>query len=172
MPSPIEKMALQIYHKPLTGLWENARNHFDHVDIYQSTILHMFEKDPIKFKPGTNLKGFMYTSMARKWNNMCDRKMGKVTTPIPEPGSGGELPDPDPSAEDDIDKEEYWDAVKRCLDKITPPERRKALEHRIGGLKLREIATLMGEPIGTVTTWVNDAKEIFKPCIVAAGVLG
>lgn len=171
LPSPIEEMALKIYNKSLVGLRENTRNHFDHVDIYQSTIIHMLEKDRIKFKPGSNLKGFLWTAMTNKWKDMCDRKIGRITTTIPEAGSGNELTSEDLSADAIIEEKQLEAAKRKCLDKITPPTRREAMEHRVGGLKLREIAILMDRPLATVTTWINDAKNMYKSCIQASGVL-
>lgn len=59
--------------------------------------------------------------------------------------------------------------LARCLDELPAPQRQSIALAYVHGLSHSELAAHLGEPLGTVKTWVRRGLERLRGCLEAAG---
>lgn len=155
-----EKVALPLMHDLYfagLGLAHNAR---DAEDLVQEAYLKAF-KNFRRFRPGTNFKAWIYRILV---NTSIDfyrrRSRAPMLSPLTE-----EAPAPTaPERHRLLDNMEALDSfvgddVRHALDELPPAHRIVVLLADIEGFKYREIASILGIPLGTVMSRLHHARR-------------
>lgn len=132
-------------------------------DVFQATFLRIHLKRD-SFEPGRRFRPWLYTIAT---NLAIDAKrrdrrhrMAALDARMPDDG-GRPLGDTIAARSDDgqekIDSEETLDWVRSAVDHLAAPQRQlvKLIYHE--GLKYREVASLLGIPLGTVKSRMHAA---------------
>ncbi len=169
-----EQQALPLMGVLYAGALKLTRDPQNAEDLVQDTYVRALEKFHL-FKPGTNLKAWMYRVMMNRFINLYRRRVKRpdgVSSEGMEDLVGTEpVLDADrfqPEAEagrlmrdarflDSID-----DRLKSGLESLSEDHRDVLILHAMGDLSYREIAETVGVPIGTVMSRLSCARESLK----------
>lgn len=140
------------------GLARNAR---DAEDLVQEAYLKAFRSFR-RFRPGTNFKAWIYRILVNSSIDFYRRRsrqplISELTEEAPAPAGA-------PERHRLLDNMEALDAfvgddVRRALDELPPAHRIVVLLADIEGFKYREIASILGIPIGTVMSRLHHARR-------------
>ena len=89
------------------------------------------------------------------------RKQGRETTGVEMPEQVDETPDVLSQMVTDADSA----ALRTCLETVEPPRRRLVLLAFIQGMTQSEIATHVGQPLGTVKSSIRRALLVLRSCL-------
>jgi RNA polymerase sigma-70 factor (ECF subfamily) len=140
-------------------------NRVDAEDLLQETMLRAYASFG-SFRRGTNLKAWLYRIMTNAWISKYRasraRPLEQLTGEFTDSQllvNGGHLRGGSRSAESEALEPLFEDAIAAALAAL-PRKSRVLLEYAcIDGLQYREIAELMGVPIGAVTSRLHRARR-------------
>jgi len=140
----------------------------DAEDLVQETFLRAYRFFD-KFKEGTNCKAWLFKIMKNNYINRFRRKAKEPSTVSFDRLEGVQsveaAPPPRPSAESELspDLEELVeDDVKYALESLPPEFRMAVILSDIAGFSYKEIADIMGTPIGTVRSRLSRARGVLQ----------
>ncbi len=146
------------------GLARNAR---DAEDLVQEAYLKAFRSFR-RFRPGTNFKAWIYRILV---NSSIDFYRRRARQPlISELTDEAAAPAAAPERHRLLDNMEALDAfvgddVRRALDELPAAHRIVVLLADIEGFKYREIASILGIPIGTVMSRLHHARRQLRSAL-------
>lgn len=141
-----------------------TRNPADAEDVVQDTYTKAFSSFD-QFKPGTNLKAWLYRILTNTYINSYRRAQRR-----PQIGGGDDVEDwqlARAASHDSVGlrsaEVEALDAmpdsvVTEALDSLSPEFREAVLLADVEGFSYKEIAEIMGTPIGTVMSRLNRGR--------------
>lgn len=141
-----------------------TRNPADAEDVVQETYAKAFSSFK-QFRPGTNLKAWLYRILTNTYINSYRKAQRE-----PQTGSGDDVEDwqlakaashdstGNPSAEMEALKGIPDAAVTDALDGLSSEFREAVLLADVEGFSYKEIAEIMGTPIGTVMSRLNRGR--------------
>ncbi|MFT8394556.1 sigma-70 family RNA polymerase sigma factor [Propionibacterium sp.] len=141
-----------------------TRNPADAEDVVQETFTKAFSSFK-QFKPGTNLKAWLYRILTNTYINSYRKAQRE-----PQTGSGDDIEDwqlaraashdstGNPSAETEAFRGIPDGAVTDALSRLSPEFREAVLLADVEGFSYKEIAEIMGTPIGTVMSRLNRGR--------------
>jgi RNA polymerase sigma-70 factor, ECF subfamily len=143
-----------------------TRNHCDAEDLIQETFAKAYVKYH-QFKPGTNLKAWLYTILVRTFYSSCrhrDRRVGEVLAAeiYESADSRDALSEPPRSAEAEALENLGGSTVMRALDDLPDGFREVIYLADIEGYRYSEIAELMGTPLGTVMSRIHRGRSMLR----------
>src|SRR5688572_2906655 len=139
-------------------------------DVVQDAYLKAFRAYG-SFEKGTNFKAWIFTILTNSYINEYRRKSHAATvTDFAEAEPAGELEVVHLKAED-VDRlgDHVGDAAAKALSKVPPEFRLPFLLSTLEDLSYKEIAGVLGIPIGTVMSRLFRARRILREELAAAG---
>ncbi len=133
-------------------------------DLVQDTLVKAYRAFD-RFEPGTNLRAWLYTILANTYKNRL-RRRDQGWTSLDDLSPAGEAEtawsegsiDPEVAA-DDLSVQER---VRAAIDKLPPDFRAVVLLADLEGYAYREIADILGVPIGTVMSRLHRGRQALK----------
>jgi len=143
-----------------------TRNHCDAEDLIQETFAKAYVKFH-QFKPGTNLKAWLYTILVRTFYSSCrhkDRRVGEVLAPeiFDTADARDALCEPPKSAEAEALENLGDSTVMHALDDLPDGFREVIYLADIEGYRYSEIAEIMGTPLGTVMSRIHRGRSMLR----------
>ena len=143
-----------------------THNHCDAEDLIQETFAKAYAKFH-QFRPGTNLKAWLYTILVRTFYSSCrskDRRVGEVLAAEIYEGADTRdaLSEPPRSAEAEALENLGDSAVMRALDDLPDGFREVIYLADIEGYRYSEIAEMMGTPLGTVMSRIHRGRSMLR----------
>lgn len=147
------RSCLETFAKKFTNDVENAN------DLVQDTIIKAIHYRHL-YKPGTNLRGWLYTIMKNTFiNNYRRGSKRNAVIETSEDLSSYQLMG---SAQNNLGVNKFvMEDIQRALDNLQPEYSRPFLRY-FEGYKYHEIAEELNIPIGTVKTRIHVARQILK----------
>ena len=158
--------------KLFTFIWRFVRDRECAEDIFQETFVRVFSRAN-SFRRRAKVSTWIYTIAANLCRDELKRRKRRPTVSLDEPFPGQ---DPGhtwslalkgtPSADDDprlaAQETEHRAALWQAIDAL-PPELRVTLElQTLHGLKYREVAEVLGIPLGTVQSRIHNAVKLLR----------
>jgi RNA polymerase sigma-70 factor (ECF subfamily) len=141
-------------------------NHYDAEDLIQETFAKAFSAFH-QFSPGTNLKAWLYCILTRTFYTSCRKRRREPVRVLAGdvedgPASQRLVAQPTRSAESEAMDKMTDTEIMRALRDL--PECFKAVIYLadVEGYRYREIAELMGTPIGTVMSRIHRGRRMLR----------
>lgn len=159
-----------------------TRNPSDAEDLVQETYLKAFRAWR-QFEPGTNLKAWMFRILTNTFISSY-RKERREPTIVSADGRGDfdlyqnllEYVSPDPSAESEVLERMVDEDVKQALSDLPDSFRMAVVLSDVEGFSYKEIAEMLGIPIGTVMSRLHRGRKTLQKALwnlaVARGLVG
>ncbi|WIY83800.1 sigma-70 family RNA polymerase sigma factor [Propionimicrobium sp. PCR01-08-3] len=142
-----------------------TRNPTDAEDVVQETYTKAFSSFK-QFTPGTNLKAWLYRILTNTYINSYRKSQRQPQTSgsadvedWQEARAASHSSSGLPSAEREALDRMPDPAVNQALDSLSPDFREVVLLADVEGFSYKEIAEIMGTPIGTVMSRLNRARS-------------
>jgi RNA polymerase sigma-70 factor, ECF subfamily len=163
------------------GALKLTRNPRDAEDLVQDTYVRAFEKFEL-FKPGTNLKAWMFRVMTNRFINLYRRRrirpeqasyddvgefMGKEDKQILQDFQSTEAMAGLMQNEGFLDSLD--DRLKDALQGLSDDYREVLIMNVIGEMQYKDIATALGIPLGTVMSRLSRARAILRERVAELG---
>jgi RNA polymerase sigma-70 factor (ECF subfamily) len=176
-----EREALPLMEVLYGGALKLTRNPRDAEDLVQDTYVRAFEKFEL-FKPGTNLKAWMFRVMTNRFINLYRRRRIR-----PEQASyddvGDFMGEEDKQILQDFQSTEAMaglmqnegfldsldDRLKEALQGLSDDYREVLIMNVIGEMQYKDIATALGIPLGTVMSRLSRARAILRERVAELG---
>lgn len=163
------------------GAMKLARNPGDAEDLVQDTYIRAFEKFHL-FKPGTNLKAWMFRVMTNRFINLYRRKRSRPDNANFD-DVGEFIGDKDRQLLHDFQEsealanlmgnDEFLESLdgrlKSALEGLGDEYREVLLMNVIGGMRYKDIASALDIPLGTVMSRLSRAKTLLRERISDLG---
>jgi len=128
-----------------------VKNFHDAEDVAQRVFLEAFQRLET-LKDSTRLGGWLRTLAIHKSIDLLRLKNQIMDIEkVPEPAAG---PTPE--------RNELREQVLAAISKLSPPQRETVMLFYINGYSLEEVATMQGNPVGTVKSRLHDARTKLK----------
>lgn len=169
-----EREALPLMNVLYAGAMKLSRNPHDAENLVQDTYVRAFERFHL-FKPGTNLKAWMFRVMTNRFINLYRRK--KVRNETASYDDVGEfIGDDDRRLIHDFQSSEALaglmkneafldsldDRLKQALESLGNDYREVLIMNVIGEMPYKDIASALGIPLGTVMSRLSRAKALLR----------
>jgi RNA polymerase sigma-70 factor, ECF subfamily len=143
-----------------------TRNHCDAEDLIQETFAKAYVKFH-QYRPGTNLKAWLYTIMVRTFYSSCrrkDRRVGEVLSPeiFDVEGSRDTLSGVPRSAEAEAMENLGGSPVMRALSELPEAFGKAIYLSDVEGYRYHEIAEIMDTPLGTVMSRIHRGRAMLR----------
>lgn len=137
-------------------------------DLVQEAFLRAYRNFD-RFEPGTNLRAWMYTILTNTYINDYRRKSrAPAVTDFAEAEPEGVEEAPRLTAEEvEALKERLGDEAKKALEKVPPEFRIVFLLSTFDEMSYKEIAEVLGIPMGTVMSRLFRARRILREELAA-----
>jgi RNA polymerase sigma-70 factor (ECF subfamily) len=162
-----EKTALPLMDDLYFAALGLARNARDAEDLVQDTFLKAFRNFG-RFRRGTNFKAWIFRILVNTW---IDTYRKRARTPFPADLDEGAAEAPaGPEKTQLLDNLEALDAfvgddVQKALHALPPTHRLVLLLSDVEDFKYREIASILGIPIGTVMSRLHHARRHLRSAL-------
>jgi RNA polymerase sigma-70 factor (ECF subfamily) len=134
----------------------------DAEDLLQDTYLKAY-KFSDKFQEGTNLKAWMLTIMKNTFINMVRRnKNNKRMIALSDMEDWGYEPSVPPESEDNIFGYMFDDDVSAAVEELPEVYKTVVLLADVEGLPYKDIADMVGCPIGTVMSRLHRGRKFLR----------
>lgn len=132
-------------------------------DLVQETFLRAF-RNFHRFEPGSNFRAWIFTILTNTYiNEYRRRSRAPLPTDFAEVEPAQEESSPFLTAEQvDALKERLGDEAKRAIEKVSPELRLVFLLSTFEGMSYKEIAEVVGVPIGTVMSRLFRARKVLR----------
>ena len=176
-----ERDALPLMELLFGGAQKLTRNTRDAEDLVQDTYVRSFERFHL-FKPGTNLKAWMFRVMTNRFINLYRRRKTRRESANYDDVEGlfgsedqqllsdfqssealGSLMENE-SFLDSLD-----DSLKHALEGLTDDYREVLLMNVVGEMSYKEIAKGLAIPVGTVMSRLSRAKSLMRERVSELG---
>ena len=141
-----------------------TRNHADAADLVQETYLRAVKAAGRFEETGGGIKPWLLTILHNVFYSAGKRKsLGPISVgEIVGEDLGQGAPDEPPPAWDlrSLDWEHVDERLKKAIDDLSPEHREVLLLWGVEGMKYREIAGILGVPIGTVMSRLHRARKM------------
>ncbi len=137
-----------------------ARQESDALDLVQETLIKAWRSFG-SFVPGTNFKAWIFTILRHAYLDLCRSRRLQPASLDPALDLPGPLPTPDPSTIADVLPDDLLQALRTL-----PPAHQVLIllcDHQ--GLRYREIADVLGCPIGSVMSGIHNARGRLKEAL-------
>jgi RNA polymerase sigma-70 factor, ECF subfamily len=176
-----EREALPLMEMLYGGALKLTRNPRDAEDLVQDTYVRAFEKFEL-FKPGTNLKAWMFRVMTNRFINLYRRRRIR-----PEQANyddvGEFIGEEDKQLAQDFQSAEAMatlmqnegfldsldDRLKDALQGLSDDYREVLIMNVIGEMQYKDIAKALGIPLGTVMSRLSRARAILRERVAELG---
>ncbi len=148
-----------------------ARNEQDAEDLVQDTYMRAFRFFD-KFEPGTNFKAWLFKILTNTFINSYRKKtrqpqrvdFDKVSYALPEEEkTDNHVKESSPrSFNPELYRKLFDDQITEALDRLTDDFRLVVVLCDIHGFSYKEIADIIGTPIGTVMSRLSRARKILQ----------
>jgi len=131
---------------------------------FRPAAIERFEERELQEDGSGGMRSWLFTICHNAFYTRA-RKASRAPTPVGEfysDAADGPLPDEPPPAWDraGLDWEQVDGALREAIDGLRPEHREILLMWGVDGLKYREIAEIMGSPIGTVMSRLHRARKL------------
>lgn len=133
-------------------------------DLVQDTLVKAYRSFD-RFEPGTNLRAWLYTILANTYKNRLrrrDQNWGSLDDLSPAGEAETVWSDPAIDPESVTDDADLQQRVREAIDKLPPDFRAVVLLADLEGYAYREIADILGVPIGTVMSRLHRGRQALK----------
>ena len=132
-------------------------------ELYQQTFLVAFEKDELE--ADANPVSYLITIAVNLWKNRLRKSAWRKR--IADVRATGEeelsqIADVRPSVEEEVEKGEERKRVRECVKNLPEKQRIVIVLFYMEDMSIREIATALGIPEGTVKSRMDQAKKTLK----------
>ncbi len=156
MSTDFEKTALPLLDDLFHAALNFTRNEPDARDLLQDTMLRALKRFE-QFQTGTNFKAWIYTIMRNAYLDLCRRRKHEpIPLDLDESATPVERPPEVPMLEG------LSDRLRSALDKLNPRHRLLLFLCDIEGFSYKEIAEIMGCPMGSVMSGLYNARQQLK----------
>ncbi len=177
--SPVGDADFERQVRPYLGQLHQAalrltRNASDAEDLVQDTLAKAYVAFG-QFTPGTNLRAWLHKILANSFVNTCRRRKREPVIAAAEHDGWREAPDfapPARSAESEALDRLVDSEVLRALRDLPEDFRTAVYLADIEGYPYREVARIMGTPIGTVMSRLHRGRERLRGKLAAYGPAG
>jgi RNA polymerase sigma-70 factor, ECF subfamily len=154
-----ERDAIPLLDPLFSGALHLTRNRHDAEDLVQETMLRAYARFDT-FQDGTNVKAWLYRILQNTWIDQCRKKSRRPTEVLawdwPSNGST------DVAALESVPDV----AVKAALMAL-PEESRIAVYYAdVEGFSYKEIAAILGVPVGTVTSRLHRGRQRLRAALM------
>lgn len=140
-----------------------TRNAADAEDLVQDTFVKALRFSD-RFKPGTNLKAWLYTILLNTWRNRrrdAAREAVDIDSPrVEEAASGGDGPTALDTPEQILLRATVRDDLQAALDTLPEAFREAVWLRDVEEFTYAEIAAMVGIPIGTVMSRISRGRRL------------
>jgi RNA polymerase sigma-70 factor (ECF subfamily) len=176
-----EREALPLMSVLYGGALKLTRNARDAEDLVQDTYVRAFERFHL-FKPGTNLKAWMFRVMTNRFINLYRRRRARPENTSFE-DVGEFIGNEDQQLLSDFQsgeaiaalmKNESFldsldDTLKAALEGLANDYREVLIMNVIGEMSYKELARALGIPVGTVMSRLSRAKAMLRERVAQLG---
>lgn len=132
-------------------------------ELYQQTFLVAFEKDELE--ENANPVSYLITIAMNLWKNRLRKAAWRKK--IADVRAAGEeelaqIADAGPSVEEEVEKGEERKRVRECVKSLPEKQRIVIVLFYMEDMSIREIASALGIPEGTVKSRMDQAKKTLK----------
>jgi RNA polymerase sigma-70 factor (ECF subfamily) len=165
-PAEVQDFGVQIlvYLESLFGYAVNLSKDFTSAeDLVQETVLRAI-KNAESWHPNTNLKAWLFTIQRNIWINECHRQQRAAEFTSLGPSEEDPWGPPELHRElsaGNVPSEQAWlrHKVLAAVEALSPAHREVVLLRDFEGFDYKEIAKIVGVPIGTVMSRLNRARS-------------
>jgi len=149
-------------------------------DLVQETLLKAL-RGFSGFEPGTNFKAWMFRILRNTYltsrSGLAAMRTVALEDELNEGGTNGPRPYPESTIdrrtpEVDLIRLRDTDAVRGAMEKLPPHLLEVILLNHVEEMKYRDIASVLGVPMGTVMSRLSRARKFLRSELEAAGSLG
>jgi RNA polymerase sigma factor (sigma-70 family) len=163
MPSSVssptfEQLALPLLPALYSHAYWLSRNHAEAEDLVQEAIaksLRAFDS----FEPGTNFKAWIFRVLRNTFLTSRTGMAASRTIFLEDHEDLLEAADASPTPEDHLIRLDNQAVVNEALDQLQPPLREVLLLCDVEEMKYKDIALVLGVPIGTVMSRISRARR-------------
>jgi RNA polymerase sigma factor (sigma-70 family) len=159
VPSPaFEQLALPLLPALYSHAYWLSRNHAEAEDLVQEAIaksLRAFDS----FEPGTNFKAWIFRVLRNTFLTSRTGMAASRTVFLEDHEDLLEAADASPTPEDHLIRLDNQAVVNEALDQLQPPLREVLLLCDVEEMKYKDIALVLGVPIGTVMSRISRARR-------------
>ncbi len=145
-----------------------TRNRAEAEDVVQEAFLRAFRSFD-RFNPGTNCRAWLFTILRnvflnrvrRHWREVLEADVGDLVTT--EAASEGRLVPGNP--EEELLQTVLHGDVDRALKTLPLPFREAVVLVDLEGLSYREVAEVLGCPVGTVMSRLSRGRALLRPML-------
>jgi RNA polymerase sigma-70 factor (ECF subfamily) len=138
-----------------------ARNRTEAEDIVQETLskaLRAFGS----FEPDTNFKAWIFCILRNTFLTSRTGIAASRTVFLEDQAAASEMAAADPSPEEIVIRLDDLAALEAALDELPPPLREVLLLCDVEEMKYKDIAIILGVPIGTVMSRISRARQALR----------
>lgn len=153
-----EQLALPLLSSLYSHAFWLSRNHAEAEDLVQETVskaLRAFDS----FQDGTNFKAWIFRILRNTFLTSRTGVAASRTVFLEDHLDLHDITDASPTPEDHLIRLDNQAAVNDALDQLPPPLREVLLLCDVEELKYKEIALVLGVPIGTVMSRISRARR-------------
>lgn len=161
--SPLEELYNRYKRRIMTYAYYFIGNRERAEDILQETFLRVF-KYADRFDPGRSFSAWVYSIAANLCRDELRRKKRRqhAIADVPFDELVPFASDSSPSPRSRASGREFAGRLREELRKLKPEQREVIVLHYLNGLKYREIARVLGCPIGTVQSRLHAGLKIVR----------
>jgi RNA polymerase sigma-70 factor, ECF subfamily len=177
-----EREALPLMNVLFAGALRLTGNAGDAEDLVQDTYVRAFERFEL-FKPGTNLKAWMYRVMTNRFINLYRRRKARPDGTLMENIAELNGEEDRVHAQDfqssealatlmqnEVFLESLDERLKEGLESLSEDYRSVLVMNVIGEMPYKDIAATLGIPIGTVMSRLSRARTLLRERVSELGL--
>ena len=156
-----EELALPLLVSLYNHAFWLARDRAEAEDIVQETLskaLRAFGS----FQPNTNFKAWIFCILRNTFLTSRTGIAASRTVFLEDQASAWEMAAADPSPEEIAIRLDDLSALEAALDQLPPPLREVLLLCDVEEMKYKDIALILGVPIGTVMSRISRARQALR----------
>jgi RNA polymerase sigma-70 factor (ECF subfamily) len=156
-----EELALPLLVSLYNHAFWLARNPTDAEDIVQETFskaLRAFDT----FQPSTNFKAWIFCILRNTFLTSRTGIAASRTVFLEDQASAFDVAAADPSPEEIVIRLDNQEALQAALDQLQPLLREALLLCDVEDMKYKDIALILGVPIGTVMSRISRARQALR----------
>jgi RNA polymerase sigma-70 factor (ECF subfamily) len=134
-----------------------ARNHAEAEDLVQETYFRAMQSMH-RLRPDSNLKGWLFTILRNIWRNQLRRNGPQMVAIEAEDGVSDRVAEPSKNPHDLYTSKMEVEQVRAAIKKLPTEFREVIFLREYEELSYREIAHVLGCPIGTVMSRLGRAR--------------
>lgn len=161
-----ESLALEHFDAVYRMAMHLAKHPDDASDLVQETYLKALRSSAGFQEKGKGIRAWLFTILHNTFYTKVKReKRGPQAVPdLFDAESRERLPDEPPPTWDlaTLDWDQVDDRLKAAINELKPEHREVLLLWGVEGMKYREIAEIMGVPIGTIMSRLHRARKILS----------